>query len=91
LEGADWAWDPVQSVQQLVEDSQFIANEYLVPIHTSDGTVAKVVASPVQFDGQAAEPTESPTSLGGYTDDALLQAGYTWDELIELKISGGIL
>jgi crotonobetainyl-CoA:carnitine CoA-transferase CaiB-like acyl-CoA transferase len=91
LHGSDIVWDPVQTVHQLVEDPQFVANEYLVPVHRPDGSTTRVVASPVQFDEEAPTVRPGPTELGEGTDQELLSLGYTWDEIIELKLSGSVL
>jgi crotonobetainyl-CoA:carnitine CoA-transferase CaiB-like acyl-CoA transferase len=90
FEGAEWAWDPVQTVFELVNDPQFTANEYVVRAHSEQGPSPQVALAPVQFDQQAPTVKAGPDH-GEDTDAVLLDLGYDWDELIELKISGGVL
>ena len=89
LRDVDWAWAPVQTVKQLTEDPQLLANGYVQPLAGADGMCA--ISGPVQFDGEPPDLTAGPSEVGSETDEVLLELGYTWDELIELKIAGGIL
>lgn len=89
LRDVDWVWGPVQTVKQLTEDPQLLANEYVRPLAGADGMCA--ISGPVQFDGEPPNLTAGPKQVGSETDEVLLELGYTWDELIELKIAGSIL
>jgi crotonobetainyl-CoA:carnitine CoA-transferase CaiB-like acyl-CoA transferase len=89
LRDVGWVWEPVQTVDQLTEDPQLLANEYVRPLEGADGMYA--ISGPVQFGGQPPVLTAGPKEAGSETDEVLLELGYTWDELIELKINGSIL
>jgi crotonobetainyl-CoA:carnitine CoA-transferase CaiB-like acyl-CoA transferase len=90
FEAADWAWDPVQTVFDLVNDPQFTANEYVVTARSEEGLSPQVALAPVQFDQQSPSVRVGPNH-GEDTDAVLLDLGYDWEQLIELKISGGVL
>jgi len=83
-------WSPVQQGLDLYDDPQVLANGYLGDAVTSDGHPFQLVTNPVQFDGQANTITRAP-ELGEHTDEVLAAAGYSEDEIIQLKIDGAIL
>ena len=88
--GATWTWDPVQTVFDLVKDPQFTANEYVVTASSDDEPSPQVPVAPVQFN-EAAPPVQVAPGHGDDTDAVLLDLGYDWDQIIELKVSGGVL
>ena len=83
------AWAPVQRVPELRRDGQVVANGYLQQVTDTDGRSYDLVGAPAQFDGQAHELRPAPEH-GEHTDEVLLDVGYTWDEVIELKVAGTI-
>lgn len=90
LEGFSGAWTPFQTLDEIYEDPQSIANGYLPTMTAANGQEVHLVASPAQFDGQSPEMTRCPAH-GEHTDDVLLAAGYDMDQVLELKLSGAIL
>ncbi|MCU1355743.1 MAG: putative fatty acid-CoA racemase [Acidimicrobiales bacterium] len=84
------AWSPFQTLGELYEDPQVIANGYLPTMPGPDGAEVALVASPAQFD-EAAITVERAPEHGEHTELALLDVGYEWDELATLKESGAIL
>jgi crotonobetainyl-CoA:carnitine CoA-transferase CaiB-like acyl-CoA transferase len=88
--GATWSWDPVQTVFDLVKDEQFTANEHVVTANSDDGPSPQVPVAPVQFN-EAAPPVHVAPGHGEDTDAVLLDLGYDWDQIIEMKVSGGVL
>ena len=55
-----------------------------------DGSTFPLPAGAVQFDEQPAALRACP-ELGQHTDELLQSVGYTWDEIVALKVSGVIL
>ncbi len=90
LEGFSGAWTPFQTLDEIYEDPQSIANGYLPTMTAANGQEVHLVASPAQFDGESPEMTRCP-GHGEHTDDVLLAAGYVMDQILELKLSGAIL
>lgn len=86
----DGVWSAFQSLDELYEDPQVIANGYLPTMTTGNGQEVQLVASPAQFDEVAVEVTRAPEH-GEHTELALMEAGYDWDTLAELKASGAIM
>jgi crotonobetainyl-CoA:carnitine CoA-transferase CaiB-like acyl-CoA transferase len=90
LNDSECIWSPVQSPAEIPADPQVIANGYVQQFdHPSHGQF-RVSASPVQFDNQAPEVRRAAAELGADTEQVLLEAGYTWDEIAAFKESGAI-
>jgi len=83
------AWAPVQRAPELKRDGQVVENGYIQVVTDAEGRSYDLVGAPAQFDGQAHELRAAPEH-GEHTDEVLLDLGYTWDELIELKLSGAV-
>jgi crotonobetainyl-CoA:carnitine CoA-transferase CaiB-like acyl-CoA transferase len=90
LDGFSGAWTAFQTLDEIYEDPQTIANGWLPTMTAANGQEVHLVASPAQFDETAPEMTRCP-GHGEHTDDVLMAAGYDMDQILELKLSGAIL
>jgi crotonobetainyl-CoA:carnitine CoA-transferase CaiB-like acyl-CoA transferase len=90
LDGFDGQWTPMQTPGEAAIDPQVIANGYIADVEMLDGEVLPMVTSPIQFDEQPNQPTRGPEH-GEHTDTVLLEAGLSWDEIMNLKIANAIL
>ncbi len=79
----DAPWAPMQSVEELLDDPQVIANGYIGEVVT-DGLRYRLPAVPVQFDQQPPPMRRAP-ELGEDTETVLLELGYDWDQLAEMQ------
>jgi crotonobetainyl-CoA:carnitine CoA-transferase CaiB-like acyl-CoA transferase len=82
-------WSAVQTPGEVVNDPQVVANGYVRDVVAEDGSTFKLVATPVQFDEQAADVRRAPNH-GEHTDEVLLDLGLGLDRLLELKIKGTV-
>jgi crotonobetainyl-CoA:carnitine CoA-transferase CaiB-like acyl-CoA transferase len=90
LDALDAPWSPVQSVSELLSDPQVEANGYIGDV-VIDGEVAyRLPAVPVQFDGRP-PPLRRAPEHGEDTETLLLEAGFEWEQIAELKEAGVIL
>jgi len=86
----DAPWSPVQSVSELLTDPQVEANGYIGDV-VIDGEVAyRLPAVPVQFDGQP-PPLRRAPEHGEDTEALLLEVGYEWEQIADLKEAGVVL
>jgi crotonobetainyl-CoA:carnitine CoA-transferase CaiB-like acyl-CoA transferase len=80
-------WCVVQNTLQAAEDPQTLANGYLQDCETADGTAFRLVAAPVQFDGEPAVPARAP-GFNEHGDEILGDLGLDVAEILELKARG---
>ena len=87
LGGIDAPWAPVQAVEELLDDAQVLANDYLGEVVLDDGTSYRLPRVPVQFDEQAPALRRGPEH-GEHTEAVLLELGYSWDDIAALGDAG---
>jgi crotonobetainyl-CoA:carnitine CoA-transferase CaiB-like acyl-CoA transferase len=90
FDGMDAPWAPVQNALEVHDDQQVVANGYLPEVEDVSGRHVRLVAAPAQFDETPAVLERAPL-LGEHTEEVLLEAGVTWDELIEHKLANVLL
>jgi CoA:oxalate CoA-transferase len=90
LESHDMICAPVQEYAQVRDDPQALANEYLLDVeHPTQGRT-RVVGAPWRFSETPASVAAAAPELGQHTEEVLLAAGYTWDEIAALREKGAI-
>lgn len=83
-------WAPFQSLIDLANDEQAIANDMIAEVElASSGKPFKVVRGPVQFNHEPLVTTRAPQP-SEHTEVVLLETGMDWDRISELKESGAI-
>ena len=82
-------WGPFQTLSQIPSDPQVIANNHIVDVELGDGNTFKLVANPVQFDGEVPNLRKGPEHAQ-HTEEFLLEMGLEWERIEALKRSGAI-
>jgi crotonobetainyl-CoA:carnitine CoA-transferase CaiB-like acyl-CoA transferase len=77
---------PVRDHAAVVADPNIWANGYLT--RTADGD--PVVASAVRFSDTPARTGETAPELGQHTEEVLLEAGFSWDDIAALRDAAAI-
>ena len=70
-------------------DPQARINGFVQDLQLDAGVTLPVTVAPAQFDGEAPVPTPAP-SHAAHTDEVLQALGYSWDEIVDLKVDGAI-
>ncbi|HJR25322.1 MAG TPA: CoA transferase [Acidimicrobiales bacterium] len=96
---AEWAdvfdaedvwWAPVQHAHELVDDPQARAAGGFVAVPVEGGDPIEMVATPVDFAGTPWSPRSAAPEFAQHTEEVLLELGYDWDRIVELKDLGAI-
>jgi crotonobetainyl-CoA:carnitine CoA-transferase CaiB-like acyl-CoA transferase len=82
-------WGPFQTTSQIPSDPQVLANEHIREVQVGDGSTFRVVASPVQFDGEPFELSKGPEHAQ-HTEEILLELGVDWERIQALKQAGAV-
>ncbi|MDE0063611.1 MAG: CoA transferase [Gammaproteobacteria bacterium] len=82
-------WTVVQTVSELNDDRQALANGYLQDVDWGGGRTVTLAPAPVQFDEQSASLQRAP-EFGEHTEEVLLELGYDWDGIGRLKKIGAV-
>jgi crotonobetainyl-CoA:carnitine CoA-transferase CaiB-like acyl-CoA transferase len=80
-------WGVVQDSYEVSVDRQTVANGYIQPCETVDGTPFQLVTAPVQFDEVPATPGRAP-AFNEHGDAILAELGLDWDTVVDLKVRG---
>ena len=80
---------PVRTHAEVVADPDVWANGYIARLPGPNGEVEAAVA-PVGFSETPAAPVGTVPELGQHTEEVLLEAGYSWDDIAHLRAAGAI-
>ena len=85
----DAPWAPVQSVPEVIDDPQVLANGYIGEVTLDNGVKYRLPTVPVQFDEHPPELRRAPEH-GEHTEELLMELGYSWERITELMNAGVI-
>jgi CoA:oxalate CoA-transferase len=86
----DIACGPVQDYAQVAQDPQVLANDYITEMeHPRMGPI-RVVNTPITFSNTPVELQGPEPILGQHTEEVLLELGYDWPQILELREEGAI-
>ena len=77
-----------QKPEEIVEDEQAIANDFFTEIDHPVAGKTRIVNSTIKFSGTPAEVKAAAPPLGAHTEEVLLDKGYSWEDIAELKGQG---
>ena len=79
---------PVNDYTHVVADAQAWANGYFAKAQHPEWGEITTVGFPIRFSATPAIPGVVTPELGQHTEEVLLEAGFTWEELEELRAAG---
>ena len=87
----DFIYAPVQQLMELWDDPQVQANKYIV--ETNHPTLGKVKLAnhPIQYSETPSSIRRVAPEIGEHTEEILIEAGYSWDDIANLQDKGVIL
>jgi len=90
LQEADCICAPVATYEELVNDPQVRANEYIVEVdHPTQGRIP-VIGAPWRFSETPAEIAPAAPELGQHTEEILQDLGYSWEQIGALRETGAL-
>jgi crotonobetainyl-CoA:carnitine CoA-transferase CaiB-like acyl-CoA transferase len=85
-EKGDFVVAPVNTLEDLITDSQMLENNYILKHEHPDLGLIKMVGFPVRMNKTPVSPTGSAPHIGEHTDEVLSEiAGYTEKEIEDLR------
>jgi crotonobetainyl-CoA:carnitine CoA-transferase CaiB-like acyl-CoA transferase len=83
-------WAPIQSFEDLLTDTQALANDMIIEVDGADGgDPLRLVRGPIQFNGEPLAAGRSPQA-SEHTELVLMELGLEWDRIEALKAKGAI-
>jgi crotonobetainyl-CoA:carnitine CoA-transferase CaiB-like acyl-CoA transferase len=89
LAGFSGVWAPALQPIELHDHPQVETNGYLPHCTTTDGSPYRLPAPPMQF-GAPSGPAGPAPELGQHTEELLLELGRSWEDIVELRVSGAL-
>lgn len=84
----DIACGPVRTYDQVVEDPQVLANDYITSIDYPGLGEVRIVNTPVAYGATPVSPRGPAPELGQHTEEVLLELGYDWPDILALRDEG---
>ena len=90
LDECEVVWAPVQLLPEVIQDEQLQEMEYLTTYIDAAGEPRVTVASPFALDLAGLNLRGPAPELGQHTEEVLLERGYGWAEIGDLRNSGAL-
>ncbi len=85
-QGLDIIYTRVRSMNNLADDPQVIANNYIIDYNHNILGPIKTVGLPISLSNTPGEVIAEAPEFGQHTEEVLIElGGYTWDEITELR------
>lgn len=82
-------WAAVQDLREAADDPQTLANGYIQDCESARGVPFRVTAAPIQFDGRPTPASRAP-EFNEHCEAIMHEAGFTDEDIINLKINGAV-
>ena len=85
LDRIEVRYAPVNDYEQAASDPLVITNKYIVELEDLNGETRRVVGSPIKMSDTPTSPSVSAPELGQHTEEILLELGYSWEQIGEMR------
>lgn len=85
MQAADQRFGPVNSYADVATYEQLYANGYLRTVNHPEWGQTKSIGNPISLSDTPTAPGDWAPELGQHTEEVLLAAGYTWEQIEELR------
>ena len=83
-------WEPFRDYAEVASDPQMYANDYIVEFEHPVRGQEKWVGIPVKLSKTPGSIRMPGPELGQHTEEVLLELGYDWGQIVELREAGAI-
>ena len=87
----DCIYGRAQTPTEVTTDPQALANDFFPEIEHPVAGHMRLIASPVKFCQNPASIRSPAPEIGEHTEEILLDLGYSWDDIVQLKDNNVIL
>ena len=85
LDRIEVRYAPVNDYEQAASDPLVTTNKYIVELEDFNGETRRVVGSPIKMSDTPTSPSASAPELGQHTEEILLELGYSWEQIGEMR------
>ncbi len=85
LDRMEVRYAPVNDYEQAASDPLVTTNKYIVELEDFNGETRRVVGSPIKMSDTPTSPSASAPELGQHTEEILVDLGYSWEQIGELR------
>jgi len=85
LDRMEVRYAPVNDYEQAASDPLVTTNKYIVELEDFNGETRRVVGSPIKMSDTPTSPSASAPELGQHTEEILIELGYSWEQIGEMR------
>ncbi|MEM8922950.1 MAG: CoA transferase [Actinomycetota bacterium] len=90
LEAEGQRFAPVRTHAEVAADPQVLANNYMVEVEHEEWGSMTMIGSPISMSDTPTRWGTEVAELGQHTEEVLLEHGFGWDEIAELRDAGAL-
>ena len=90
LDSTGVIWAPMQTLPEAMSDPQVRANGYITTLDHPVHGPFETLQTPLKFSDSDVRARTAAPELGQHTEEVLLDIGYSWDDIEELRQDGAI-
>ncbi len=79
---------PVRDHLEVIADEGAVANGYFIDVEHPEYGPIRTIGSPIRMSATPTVPGVVAPELGQHTEEVLLEAGFTWEQIAELQEQG---